>query len=130
MVLHEKVVSLIKEKSFGHIAFIDNDGFPHVTPVWVDTDGEHVIVNTAMGRKKQRLAEEGKPVSIEISNPSNPYRYALIKGKILKQTFDGAEEHINQMAKKYTGAEKYTKSSEDEKRVLIYIKPVKVITNF
>ncbi|MFP3214595.1 MAG: pyridoxamine 5'-phosphate oxidase family protein [Nitrososphaeria archaeon] len=99
MVLHEKVVSLIKEKSFGHIAFIDNDGFPHVTPVWVDTDGEHVIVNTAVGRKKQRLAEEGKPVSIEISNPSNPYRYALIKGKILKQTFDGAEEHINQMAK-------------------------------
>jgi hypothetical protein len=48
----------------------------------------------------------------------------------MKQTFEGAEEHINQMAKKYTGAEKYTKSSEDEKRVLIYIKPVKVITNF
>jgi len=67
--------------------------------VWVDTDGEHGIVNTAMGRKKQRLAEEGKPVSIEILNPSNPYRFALIKGKILKQTFYGAEEHINQMAK-------------------------------
>ncbi len=67
--------------------------------MWVDTDGEHVIVNTAVGRKKQRLAEEGKPVSIEISNPSNPYRYSLIKGKIMKQTFESAEEHINQMAK-------------------------------
>ncbi len=130
MALDEKVVSLIKEKSFGHIAFVDEDGFPHVTPVWVDTDGVHVLVNTAVGRKKQKLAKFGKPVSIEISNPSNPYRYVLIKGIVARQSFENAEKHIDYLAKKYTGADRYTKSSENEKRVLIYIRPVKITGNF
>ncbi len=128
--MEEKIISLIKEKSFGHLALVDKDGYPHVTPVWVDTDGEHVLVNTAVGRKKQVLAKPGEKVTIEVSNPSNPYRYAMIKGVVVKQTRENAEEHIDYLAKKYMGVERYPRSSKDEKRVIIYIKPEKILSNF
>jgi len=130
MKLDQNVISLIKERSFGHVAMIDSDGFPHVTPVWVDTDGERIIINTAVGTKKQRLARAGIPVSVEISNPSNPYRYVLVKGRVAEQTEKGADEHINKMSLKYTGNGQYQKSSPDEKRVIIYIEPLKVIGNY
>lgn len=130
MKLDQKVIALIKERSFGHLSMLDSDGFPHVTPVWVDSDGERIMINTAIGRKKQRLARVGAPVSVEISNPSNPYSYVLVKGRVAEQTEKGAEEHINRMALKYTGNGQYQKSSPDERRVLIYIEPLKVIGNF
>jgi len=130
MKLDQNVISLIKERSFGHVAMIDSDGFPHVTPVWVDTDGERIIINTAVGTKKQRLARAGIPVSVEISNPSNPYRYVLVKGRVAEQTEKGADEHINKMSLKYTGNGQYQKRSPDEKRVIIYIEPLKVIGNY
>lgn len=129
MKLDNSVVSLINDKSFAYISLLDVDGFPHVTPAWVDTDGERVIINTAEGRKKQKLAKKGSAVTVVITNPSNPYKYVMIKGKIKEQTRERAEEHINKMASKYMGVTKYPKSSPAETRVLIYIEPVKVIKN-
>ncbi|MDG6935921.1 MAG: TIGR03618 family F420-dependent PPOX class oxidoreductase, partial [Nitrososphaerota archaeon] len=129
MKLDDGVVSLINDKSFAYISLIDADGFPHVTPVWVDTDGKNVIINTAEGRKKQKLAKKGSAVTVTITNPSNPYKYVMIKGKIKEQTGTQAEEHIDKMASKYMGVKKYPKSSPDERRVLIYIEPVNVIKN-
>ncbi len=129
MKLDSNVVSMIKDKSFAYVALIDTDGFPHVTPVWVDTDGERIIINTSVGRKKQRLAKKGATVSVTITNPSNPYKYVLIKGRVAEQTREGADDHIDQMAYKYMGVEKYPKRSQDEKRVLIYIEPVKILKN-
>ncbi|MGC8661193.1 MAG: pyridoxamine 5'-phosphate oxidase family protein [Nitrososphaeria archaeon] len=129
MKLDNSIVALINDKSFAYISLLDVDGFPHITPVWVDTDGERIIINTAEGRKKQKLAKKGSPVTVVVTNPSNPYKYVMIKGRIKEQTRDRAEEHIDKMASKYMGVIKYPKSSPDETRVLIYIDPVKVIKN-
>ncbi|MEM0097177.1 MAG: pyridoxamine 5'-phosphate oxidase family protein [Conexivisphaerales archaeon] len=130
MKLDNNVVSLINDKSFAYISLLDTDGFPHVTPVWVDTDGESIIINTANGRKKQKLAKKGSIVTVTITNPSNPYKYVMIKGKIKGQTETGAEEHIDKMALKYMGLKEYPRNSPDESRILIYIDPIKVTKNF
>lgn len=126
MVLSNEVVNLIRDKSFAYVAFNGDDGFPHVTPVWVDTDGSFVIINTAEGRKKQRLARPGAHVTVVVTNPSNPYKYIMIKGRVARQTKEGAEEHIDRMARKYMGAERYPRGPGEPARVLIYIEPLSV----
>lgn len=126
MALNSEAVNMIRDKSFAYIAFNDSSGFPHVTPVWVDTDGRFIIINTAEGRRKQRLAAPGTRVTLVVTNPSNPYKYIMIKGKVVNQTKEGAEEHIDKMAQKYMGAERYPRGPSEPPRVLIYIEPVSV----
>lgn len=127
MELDEATVNLIRDRSFAYFAIDDTDGFPHVTPVWIDTDGKHIIINTAEGRRKQRLARPGARITVVVTNTSNPYSYVMIKGKVVRQTKEGAEEHIDTMAKKYLGTERYPRGPSEPARVLIYIEPIKVL---
>lgn len=125
--LNEKAVKLIEGKNFAFLATLLPDGSPHVTPVWIDHDGDFVLVNTAMGRVKQKNTVKDPRVSLSIADQNNMYDRVVIQGRLASQNYDGAEAHIDKLANKYTGAKKYERSSPTEKRVIFKIQPTKVI---
>lgn len=122
----EPVSRLLQGKNFGYIATLMPDGSPQVTPIWIDTDGEHVIVNTAIGRLKDENVMRDPRVAVAVFDQSNPYNMVTVRGKVVERTANGAEEHIDKMAKKYLGLDKYPGRAPGEKRVLLKIKPDKI----
>jgi PPOX class probable F420-dependent enzyme len=119
----EKYRDLFDKKAFANLATIMPDGTPQVTPVWVDYDGEHILVNSARGRQKDKNMERNSSVALSIMDPENPYRYLEVRGRVAKITEDGAEDHIDKMAKKYIGQDKYPWRRPGEVRVLYKIEP-------
>ena len=119
----EKYKDLFDKKAFANLATLMPDGTPQVTPVWVDYDGSHVLVNSARGRQKDKNMERNPAVSLSIMDPDNPYRYLEVRGRVAEITEEGADEHIDKMAKKYMGVEKYPLRQPGERRVLYKIKP-------
>ena len=103
----EQFLELFKKRSFGHLATLMVDGTPHVTPVWVDYDGQHVIVNSAKGRLKDIAMTKRPQVAIEIADPDNPNRYVLVRGDVVEITEAGADEHLDQLAQRYLSRESY-----------------------
>ena len=100
----EKYLDLLswEKKAFAHLALALRDGNPHVTPVWFDYDGNHVIVNSALGRVKDKVLRRSRVVALAISDPDNPYRYIQIRGKVVEITQQGAREMIDHLSQKYT----------------------------
>jgi PPOX class probable F420-dependent enzyme len=125
--LNEKAIRLIEGKNFAFLAILLPDGSPHVTPVWIDHEGDTIIVSTAVGRVKQKQGTKGKRVSISIADQNNMYDRIVIHGRIAEQTREGAEALIDRLANKYTGAKKYERSTPTEKRVTIKIEPLQII---
>ena len=122
-------VDLLSKPAFAHLATLNSDGSPQVTPVWVDFDGTHVVVNTARGRvKANNLAREPR-VALSIADPENPYRYLGVQGRVVEMTEQGGDAHIDKMAKKYLGKDTYPFRAPGEKRVIVKIAPDKVHTN-
>jgi PPOX class probable F420-dependent enzyme len=119
---------LTTKKAFAQLATLNADGSPQVTPVWVDFDGAHVLINTAKGRvKAKNLAREPR-VAIALSDPDNPYRYLGIQGKVVEMTEEGGDAHIDKMAKKYLGKDTYPYRRPGEIRIIVKIAPDKVHT--
>ena len=114
---------LFQKKAFGNLATINPDGSPQVTPVWIDFDGEHILVNSAKGRRKDKNMRAHPRVAVSIQDPDNPYRYLEVRGPVDEITEAGAAEHIDKMAKKYIGVDKYPGAQPGEVRVLYKIKP-------
>ncbi len=114
---------LFEKRAFAHFATVMPDGSPQVTPVWVDYDGEYVLVNTAQGRQKTRNIERDARVALEITDPDNAYRYLLVRGPVVEVTDEGGDAHIDKMSKKYTGRDTYADRRPGEVRVIIKIKP-------
>lgn len=119
----EQYRDLFDKKAFASLATIMPNGQPQVTPVWCDFDGSHVIVNSAKGRRKDRNMRSDPRVSLSISDPDNPYRYLEVRGSVVEITEDGADEHIDSMAKKYMGVDKYPYRQPGEVRVVYKIEP-------
>lgn len=115
-------------KAFAHLATLQPDGTPQVTPVWFDLDGGLVRVNTAAGRVKHRNMLRNPQVALAISDPANPYRYVQVRGRIVRSTEEGADAHIDRLAKKYMGVDTYPFRRPGEQRVLFYVEPVSVST--
>ncbi len=122
-VIPEKYTDLFQKKAFANLATLMPSGAPQVTPVWVDYDGTHVLVNTARGRQKDKNIERNRKVALSIQDPDNPYRYLEVRGKVEEITEEGADQHIDKMAKKYMGVDKYPGRQPGEVRVLFKIKP-------
>jgi len=121
---------LVESKpAFAHIATLMPDGSPQVTPVWIDYVNGKVLVNSKKGRVKVRNLKPGSPVAISITDPDNPYRYVQIRGRVSRVTEDGAARHIDKMAKKYLGQDKYPWATPGEVRVLFEIEPTSVSGN-
>lgn len=110
------------------------DGQPQATPVWCTYDGEHVIVNTARGRQKDRNMERRARVTVLAIDPENSYRWIEVRGEVDDMTEVGAVEVINQLAKLYKGVDSYyggvtpIQRRETETRVTVKIKPKRVLT--
>jgi PPOX class probable F420-dependent enzyme len=120
---------LLTKPSFAHLATLNSDGSPQVTPVWVDFDGTNLIINTARGRVKARNLAREPRVAISIADPQNPYRYLGVQGRVVEMTEKGGDAHIDKMAKKYLGKDTYPFRTPGEVRVIVKIAPDKVHTN-
>ncbi len=114
---------LLKKKAFAHLATLMPNGQPQVTPVWVDYDGRHVLINTAEGRQKDKNLQRDGRVALSILDPDNPYKYLEVRGHVAGRTRDGAEQHIDAMAKKYLEKDKYPFRQPGEVRVVYRIEP-------
>jgi PPOX class probable F420-dependent enzyme len=125
----EKFADLFQKKAFASLATVMPDGQPQVTPVWIDFDGKNVLVNSARGRKKDENMRRDPRVSVAIIDPDNPYRYVEIRGRVTEVTELGASQHIDKMAKKYLGKDKYPFARPGEVRVLYKIEPEHVSSN-
>src|SRR5262245_10912783 len=118
----ESFRDLFKKKSFAHLATNMADGRPQVTPVWIDFDGTHVLVNSATARVKDKNMRRDKRVAISIVDPENPYRYIAILGEVVEVTEKGADAHIDALAQRYLGKEKYPYHRPGEARLIYKIR--------
>ena len=127
--LSEGALKLLQEPQIAQFATVMKSGAPQVTPVWVDVepDGGHILINTAEGRLKTRNAERDPRVAVSVVDAQNPYRYAIIRGTIVERTHEGADAHIDAMAKKYLGQDTYPWRNAEEQRVILRIKPHHII---
>jgi PPOX class probable F420-dependent enzyme len=114
---------LFQKKTFAALATLMPDGTPQVTPVWIDYDGKQLIVNSARGRQKDKNMKQGAPVAVALIDPDNPYRHLQVRGRVAEVTEKGADEHIDRMAKKYLGKDKYPFRQPGEVRVIYKIEP-------
>jgi PPOX class probable F420-dependent enzyme len=119
---------LTAKKAFANLATINPDGTPQVTPVWFDWDGRHLRINSAKGRVKDKNLRRTPTVALCIQDPDNPYRYVQIKGRVTQVTETGADAHIDALAKKYLGQDRYPYRKADEVRVTYVIAPDRVQT--
>jgi PPOX class probable F420-dependent enzyme len=125
----EKYLDLFDKRAFAHLATCMPDGTVQVNPVWVDFDGANILVNTSHGRQKDRNMQRCPTVTVEIQDPDNPYRYLEVRGRVTAATEEGALAHIDKMARKYTGAQKYASLAPGEVRVIYTITPERVLTH-
>jgi PPOX class probable F420-dependent enzyme len=123
----DKYLDLVQQKkAFAHLATVMADGSPQVTPVWFDyTDGV-IRMNTAKGRVKSRTLRPGARVALAVMDPDNPYRYIQIRGRVRRAVEQGADGHIDSLAKKYLGKDAYPFRQPGEVRVMYEIEPVSV----
>ncbi|HEV8530467.1 MAG TPA: PPOX class F420-dependent oxidoreductase [Methylomirabilota bacterium] len=117
---------LLEKKAFASLATVNADGTPQVTPVWFDWDGSHIRINTAKGRIKDKNLRSRPAVALAIMDPDNPYRYLQIRGRVASVTEAGADAHIDSLAKKYLGKDRYPYRKPDEVRVIFTITPGRV----
>ncbi|MFB6155298.1 MAG: PPOX class F420-dependent oxidoreductase [Haloferacaceae archaeon] len=119
---------LFEKQTFAHVATLQSDGAPHVTPVWIDYDEEEnrLLVNTERGRQKHRNVERDSKVGVSMTDPENPYRHLSVVGVVDEVTTEGAREHIDELSRRYTG-EDYQNEIQTE-RILLKIRPERVLT--
>ena len=121
----DKFLDLVtKKKAFAHLATLMPDGSPQVTPVWIDYVNGILRVNTAKGRTKARNMQTGSRVAVAIQDPENPYRYLQVRGRVKHMTEQGADAHIDALAKKYLGQDKYPYRRPGEVRQIYEIEPL------
>ena len=117
----EKYRDIFDKKAFAHLATVGANGKPQVTPVWCDFDGTHVRINTARGRVKDKNLKANPRVALAILDPDNPYRYVQVQGRVTEMTEQGADQHIDALAKKYIDQDRYPYRQPGEVRVIVKI---------
>ena len=124
--IDDSVIQLLTGKNFAFVATLMKDGSPQITPTWIDFDGNSILINTAEGRVKQKNISRDPHIAISIVDQNNPYQMVTIRGRVIEQTSSGADDHIDKLAKRYLGVDKYPFRSQDEKRVILKVQPEKV----
>jgi PPOX class probable F420-dependent enzyme len=121
----EKYLDLLEhKKAFASLATTMPDGSPQVTPVWFDYKDGRIRINTAKGRVKARNMKTGVPVALSVMDPDNPYRYLQVRGHVGRVIEEGADKHIDALAKKYLGKDQYPWRKPGEVRVTYEIEPI------
>ena len=125
--LTEKARQRLSDPNLGFLATIMKDGSPQVSPIWVDVEGDHIVFNTAKGRRKERNMRRDPRVAISIVGKADPHAQVDIRGRVV-DWIDGdeADAHIDKLAQKYMGKEKYPWHKHDEERVIVKIEAEKI----
>jgi PPOX class probable F420-dependent enzyme len=122
----EKFREILEKVAFAHLATLMPDGGPQVNPVWFEFDGRVVRVNSARGRQKDRNMRRDPRVALSVQDPANPYHFVQIRGRVTKIEEAGADEHIDRLAKRYLGVDRYPNRQPGEVRVIYTIDPERV----
>ena len=117
---------LLQEPAYCQLATLMPDGSPQVTQVWVDTDGEHILINTAEGRQKELNVHRDPRVAVNVVDPANAWRIAMVRGRVVDVTTAGADQLIDHLAKKYLNEDTYPFRRPEEVRVTLKIFPEKI----
>jgi PPOX class probable F420-dependent enzyme len=124
--LSENAKQLLEKPYLAHFVTIDPDGAPQITPVWVDHEGDQILINTAEGRKKPKNLANNKHVAVQVVDPADPWNVLSVTGHVVAMEHEGADAHIDKMAKKYIGQDTYPFRQPGEQRVLIRIQPDRI----
>src|SRR4051812_43973040 len=119
--LPDEVLALLRQPSICYLATTMADGSPQVTQTWVDTDGEHILINSVEGFVKIKNIARDPRVAVAISSPENPRRYFQVRGRVLEVTKEGAADHIEKLSQKYMGRPYPWYSGRDQVRLIIVI---------
>lgn len=122
----ESHIDLLQDgvRAYAYLATVMGDGTPQVTPVWFNTNEDFILINSAKGRVKDRNMRHRSFIAVAIQDPNNPFRYLQVRGRIVEITEQGARQHINILAEKYTGKAEYTLNDPEEIRVIYMLRPV------
>ncbi|MDA4122561.1 MAG: PPOX class F420-dependent oxidoreductase [Thaumarchaeota archaeon] len=124
--LNDKAITLLRGKNIAYLSTLNADGSPHTTPVWVETDGKHVLINTKIGRVKERNVARDARVAVAVHDAADPYSWFSMDGKVVKTiTGKKATDHIDELSYKYTGSKRY-QGPPGEKRVILVIEPTRI----
>ena len=117
---------LLREPAFCQLATLMPDGSPQITQVWVETDGEHILINTPEGSQKRRNVRRDPRVAVNVVDPANAWRLAMVRGRVVDVNNEGAVEQIDRLAKKYLNQDTYPFHRPDQVRTTIKIAPDKI----
>ncbi len=126
MELPPDLLEMLRQPSPCYVTTIMADGSPQVTQTWVDTDGEHIIINTVEGFLKLRNMERDPRVAVAIADLANPFRYKQVRGRVINTTTEGGADHIEALARKYTGGPYAWYGGRDQVRVIVTIEAGKI----
>jgi PPOX class probable F420-dependent enzyme len=118
--LPQSVKKLLQDKAYGHVVTFDAEGKPQLTMVWMDVDGDEVTFNTAEGRRKLQNLRRDPRIMVSVQDRNNPQAYAVFHGTA-RVTEAGADGHIDRLAKRFLGADKYPFRQPEEKRVIVRV---------
>jgi PPOX class probable F420-dependent enzyme len=118
--------AVFDKKVLAHVASLDPDGSPNVSAVWVELDGDDIVINTALGRAKARNLANDARVAVSLTDPDDPYATITVRGTVVTFTTEGADEVIDRLAKKYLDADSYPFRQEGEVRVTVKIHPDRI----
>jgi len=124
--LPKDLIALLQQSSLCHVATLMPDGSPQMTQTWVDTDGEHILINTVQGFQKLKNVERDPRVAMNVSDPSNPSRYYEVRGRVVGITTKGGAEHIEALAQRYLGGPYPWYGGRDQVRVVLTISAEKI----
>lgn len=120
--------AVLKQPVFVHLTTLMPDGSPQISPVWVDVEGDDIVINSAQGRVKDKNIRRDPRVALSVTAPDNPYKALMVRGRVVEITTEGADAHIDALAKKYLGKDKYPFRQPGEVRVKYRISPEKIST--
>jgi PPOX class probable F420-dependent enzyme len=126
--LPEDLIALLRQPSTCYLATTMPDGSPQLTQTWVDTDGEHVLINTVLGFQKARNVERDPRVALSVADPAHPSRYYSVRGRVVNSTTEGGMEHIEVLSQRYLGGPYPWFGGHDQRRVILTIQADKIHT--
>jgi PPOX class probable F420-dependent enzyme len=124
--LSDKARQLVARPVLASLTTLNADGSPQVTPLWVELDGDDLLFNTAEGRIKARNLHRDPRVAVSVLDPDDPYNVVAFQGKVVDITTEGADAHIDSLAKKYLGVDTYPNRREGEVRIKVRVHPDRV----
>jgi PPOX class probable F420-dependent enzyme len=126
MNLPDELLRLLRAPSPCFVSTLMPDGSPQLTETWVDTDGSHVLINIVEGSQKARNLRRDPRIAVAIADPESPAHYFAVRGRVVDITTDGATEHIDVLAQRYTGGPYAWYGGRDQVRLLVTIEAASI----